>query len=202
MRQILYPSRYSHMQGRAVLSNMVCNAGPTGWRVTQHGGHGWQRECPALTVPGLEHLPPRLPSLDQAKPEQLVALASSSRWCEIMQVGDWVLGTRLVPGLRVVLHDVPSRLIPVGYGASVSACAEWCHVDCQWCITPPPSAGAYCVILACKPPLHLRSSSAEHAAQLHQFQARGLHSMLTAQRSSGQFVACQHDMPPAEALAQ
>ena len=80
-------------------------ADPTGWRVTQHGGHGWQRERPSAGLPGLRQLPQPLASLGQGRPDEVVALASSSRWCEIMQVtlspshphpalqlNDWPLG--------------------------------------------------------------------------------------------------------------
>ena len=179
---------------------MVCNAGPTGWRVTQHGGHGWQRECPALAVPGLERLPPPLPSLEQAKPEQLVALASSSRWCEIMQVGDWVFMAHLMPGLRVVLHDVPSRLIPVGY-----ACRRLRRVVPRGLpVVHHPTSISRGILRH----TGVQATFAPAQQQLcgiccsaASFQSWGLHSMLTAQRSSGQIVACQHDMPPAQALA-
>jgi hypothetical protein len=53
------------------------------WKVTLHGGQGWQCEVPPQ---GLDPWPYSLmPSLNGAVPGPSRALAASYSWCELMQ---------------------------------------------------------------------------------------------------------------------
>ncbi|CAL5223908.1 g6505 [Coccomyxa viridis] len=65
-------------------NNWLMNS--SGWRVTLHGGHGWQAESPPQATPPLDVKP--LPRLGAAPINTAGALASSYLWCEVMQAVD------------------------------------------------------------------------------------------------------------------
>ncbi|BDA48500.1 probable f-box only protein 6 [Coccomyxa sp. Obi] len=61
----------------------------TGWRVTLHGGHGWQPEFPPVGSDPLDI--DMLPRPGAPRVRYAGALASSYQWCEVMQPVDLLL---------------------------------------------------------------------------------------------------------------